>query len=127
MLPSRLFLDDFFDDFDKTKKVDKMMKCDIYEKDDLYVIEMDMPGASKEDLSLDIENVYLTINYKKEEKENDKKYIHRERYSYTNCSRKFYVGDIDEEQVDASFKDGILKVSLPKKEKEISKKTININ
>ena len=127
MLPSRLFLDDFFDDFDKPKKVDKMMKCDIYEKDDLYVIEMDMPGASKEDLSLDIENGYLTINYKKEEKETDKKYIHRERYNYTSCSRKFYVGDIDEEQVDASFKDGILKVSLPKKEKEISKKTININ
>ncbi|MCH5166682.1 MAG: Hsp20 family protein [Erysipelotrichales bacterium] len=127
MLPSRLFLDDFFDDFDKNKKIDKMMKCDIYEEDELYIIEMDMPGASKQDITLDIENGYLSITYKKEEKDVEKKYIHRERFSYTNCSRKFYVGDIDEAKVDASFKDGILKISLPKKEKESSKKTININ
>lgn len=127
MLPSRLFLDDFLDDFDKEKRFDKMMKCDIYEEGDLNIIEMDMPGASKEDIKLDIENGYLTINYKKESKEEEKKYIHRERYSYTNCSRKFYVGDIDEEKIDASFKDGILTIKVPKKEKEISKKTIEIN
>ena len=127
MLPSRLFLDDFFDDFDKSKRNDKMMKCDIYENGDSYVIEMDMPGASKEDITLDIENGYLSITYKKEGKETDRKYIHRERYSYTNCSRKFYVGEIDESKVDASFKDGILKITLPQKEKETSKKTININ
>ena len=129
MLPSRIFLDDFFDDFDKNKKLEKMMKCDVYEKDDLYIIEMDMPGAKKDDIKLDIENGYLTISYSKvvDDKDEDRKYIHRERHSYTSCSRQFYVGDVDEEQINASFKDGILKISLPKAEKETKKKLINID
>lgn len=128
MLPSRMFLDDFFDDFDKNKRQEKMMKCDIYEKDDLYIIEMDMPGASKKDITLDIEKGYLTISYKKEDLVDEaKKYIHRERHVFTNCSRQFYVGEVDEEKIDASFKDGILTISMPKKEKEATKKTININ
>ena len=129
MLPSRLFLDDFFDDFDKSKNYDKMMKCDVYEKDDLYVIEMDMPGVCKEDITLDIEKGYLTITYNKapEEHNDDKKYLHRERRTFTNCSRQFYVGEVDEDSINASFKDGILIISMPKKEKEAAKKTINID
>ncbi len=128
MLPSRMFLDDFFDDLDKPKKFDKMMKCDIYEKDNSYVIEMDMPGAKKEDLTINLEKGYLTISFasKKEEKE-DKKYIHRERQSYTSCSRQFYVGDVEEEQINASFKDGILTIVVPHKLEKETKRIININ
>lgn len=131
MLPSsRIFLDDFFDEIDKNTRFEKMMKCDVYEKDDLYIIEMDLPGASKKDITLDIEKGYLTITYTKEtpdcELEN-RKYVRRERHSFTNCSRQFYVGEIDEEMINASFKDGILTISMPIKEKETKKRTINID
>ncbi len=131
MLPSRIFLDDFFDEMDKNNRFEKMMKCDVYEKGDLYVIEMDLPGASKNDITLDIEKGYLTINYTKADSENDtddnKKYVRRERHSFTNCSRQFYVGEIDEEMINASFKDGILTITMPIKEKETTKRTINID
>jgi HSP20 family molecular chaperone IbpA len=91
------------------------MKSDIYEKDNSYVIEMDMPGAKKEDLTLDLEKGYLTVSFesKKDEKcDESKKYIHRERHSYTSCSRQFYVGDVEEENITAAFKDGILTIRL---------------
>lgn len=130
MLPSRIFLDDFFDEIDKNNRFEKMMKCDVYEKGDKYIIEMDMPGASKKDIALDIEKGYLTITYKKEVSENtsdERKYVRRERHSITNCSRQFYVGEIDEEMINASFKDGILTISMPIKEKETTKRTINID
>lgn len=130
MLPSRIFLDDFFDEMDKNTRYEKMMKCDVYQQDDNYVIEMDLPGASKKDITLDIEKGYLTITYTKEssnENTDDKKYIRRERHSFTNCSRQFYVGEIDEEMINASFKDGILTVTMPIKEKEVTKRTINID
>lgn len=131
MLPSRLFTDDFWNEFDKPVKLEKMMKCDIYEKDNNYVIEMDMPGAKKEDLSLDLEKGYLTISYStsknEENSDEERKYIRRERHEYTNCSREFYVGDVEEENINASFKDGILTITVPKKEKEITKKVINID
>lgn len=130
MLPSRMFLDDFFNDVDKPKNFDKMMKCDIYEQDGKYVIEMDMPGVKKEDISMEIEKGYLTISYesKKDSQETDgKKYIRRERYSYTNCSRQFYVGEVDEEAINASFKDGILIITVPLKEEKETKKVINID
>ncbi len=114
---------------EKNKKIDKMMKCDVYEKDEKYIIEMDLPGANKSDITLDIEKGYLRISYKKEnvEKDENKKYIHRERISVTNCSREFYVGEVDEEMINASFKDGILTISMPIKEKEATKKIINID
>ena len=128
MLPSRMFLDDFFDDLDKPKKFDKMMKCDIYEKDNSYVIEMDMPGANKEDLSINLEKGYLTISFNsKREEKNDKKYIHRERHCYTSCSRQFYVGDVEESLINASFKDGILTITVPQKFEKETKKIINID
>lgn len=131
MLPSRLFTDDFWNEFDKPVKLEKMMKCDIYEKGNNYVIEMDMPGAKKEDLTLDLEKGYLTISYStsknEESRDEERKYIRRERHEYTNCSREFYVGDVEEENINASFKDGILTITVPKKEKEVTKKVINID
>lgn len=129
MLPSRLFTDDFWNEFDKPVKLEKIMKCDIYEKDNNYVIEMDMPGVKKEELNLDIEKGYLTVSYEQkiDETEEEKKYIHRERHEYTNCSRRFYIGEVEEDNINASFKDGILTITVPKKEKETTKKVIDIN
>ena len=116
MLPTKLFFDNFFDDLDTPKNLDKMMKCDIYEKDGNYNIEMDLPGFKKENINLDYKDGYLKISAKSvvEEDEN-KKYIRRER-SVNECVRDFYVGDIDESLIKASFKDGILTITVPKEE-----------
>ena len=69
----------------------------------------------------------MPISFEKEEEdEENKKYLHRERKSYSKVSRSFYLGDIDEEDIDASFKNGILVVSAPKKKEIETKKTISI-
>lgn len=130
MLPSRVFFDNFFDDFDSSKKLDKMMKCDIYEEEGNYIIEMDIPGFKKEDIKMELEDGYLTISAEKNsdlEEKNNKKYVRRERHSYAKCERQFYVGNISEDDIKAKFNDGILKISVPKeKETKDTKKVIMI-
>ena len=127
MLPSRIFFDNFFDDFEPPKKLDKMMKCDIYEKEGKYILEMDVPGFKKEDINMELENGYLKVSAEKtldsDEKEN-KKYVRRERHSFTKCERSFYVGDVSEEDIKAKFKNGILEISVPKEEKKKEDKQI---
>ncbi len=131
MLPSRIFFDNFFDDLEPSRKMDKMMKCDIYEKDGKYTIEMDVPGFKKEDIKMELSNGYLTISAEKtqeSDESDDKKYLRRERKSYEKCERQFYVGDVDDADVKAEFKDGILTIVVPKETKEEeSKKVINID
>lgn len=130
MLPSRIFFDNFFDDLDSPKKINNMMKCDIYETESEYHIEMDTPGFKKEEIKMELSNGYLTITAEKKNDSNEedgKKYIRRERV-YAKEMRQFYVGDIDEERVKAEFKDGMLLVSVPKESKEKeTKKIINID
>ncbi len=128
MLPSRIFFDSFLDDMEP-KKFDKMMKCDIYEENGMYHILMDAPGFKREDISIEFHKGDLKIVLAhKENKKDDKKYVRRERTSFTRCERSFYLGDIDEDKIKAEFKDGILKISVPKDDKrETSKKVINID
>ena len=132
MLPMRKYyldsiFDDFMDDVEPTRYPMEMMKCDIYEKDGAYHIEADIPGFKKEEIAVECEDGYLTITAEKnEEKEDsDKKYLKRER-SYSKNTRKFYVGDIDSNEIKAEFKDGILSLVVPKQEKLSNKKTIDI-
>ena len=126
LVPRKIFFDDFFDDFVPAFK-DNSMKCDIYEKGDKYYIEMDIPGYSKEDIDIDIDNDYITVTASKdfEENDEDKNYIRKER-SYSKMSRSFYVGDADKEDIKAEFKNGILKIEVPKQEKVETKKKIEI-
>ena len=128
MLPSRIFFDNFLDDIEP-KKMDKMMKCDIYEENGMYHILMDAPGFKKEDINIEFDKGDLKIILTNKEKEKDnKKYVRKERSSFSRCERSFYLGDIDENEIKAEYKDGILKVSVPKDEKrETSKKIINID
>ena len=130
MLPSRVFFDNFFDDFESPKKLDKMMKCDIYEEDNNYVIEMDVPGFKKEDINMELDDGYLKISAEKKsdsEEKDGKKYVRRERHCYSKCEGQFYVGNIKDEDIKAKFKDGILKISVPKEEeKKETKKVIMI-
>lgn len=125
MLPSRIFFDDMFDDFKEENK----MKCDIYEKDDIYNVEVDIPGIKKEDIKIEFNKGTLTITAesKREEVDKSKKYLHRERRMYGKVQRSFYLGDIDDENIKASFNDGILKIEIPKKIEEETKKYIDID
>lgn len=123
LVPKRNFdlFDDFFDDNFFNKKEKNLMKTDIKEKKDKYVMEMDLPGFEKENIKLELNNGYLTITGKQENKidEEEEKYVHKERF-YGECTRSFYVGDnIKEEDIDAEFKNGTLKIDIPKKEEQI--------
>jgi len=114
--------DNFFGDDDFfTKKEHHLMKTDIKEKKDKYIIVMDLPGYDKENINLELNNGYLEVTAKVEENNDEgdeEKFVRRERF-YGECSRSFYVGDdIKEEDINAEFKNGTLKVEVPKKEIE---------
>ena len=121
LVPRRNFdlFDDFFKDDFFTKKDTSLMKTDIKETKDNYLIEMDLPGYDKDNINLSLKDGYLSISAKVEKEENEneeEKYVRKERF-YGECSRSFYVGDdITEEDIDAEFKNGILKIEIPKKE-----------
>ena len=117
-----MFRDPFFDE-----RESRVMKTDIKEKKDKYVIDIDLPGYEKENIKIEVEDGYLTvhasINSNKEEKE-EGKFVRKERY-VGSCSRSFYVGeDVKEDDIKATFRNGILKLEVPKKEekKELSEK-----
>lgn len=135
MMPRRNDFDligEMFDDPFFFQHESKLMKTDIREKDDKYLIDVDLPGYDKEDIKISVEDGYLniqaTVNKKNDEKEKGK-FIRKERYMGT-CSRSFYVGDeIKSEDVKATFKKGILKLEIPKieeKKKMPNKKYIQI-
>ncbi len=126
----RDFFDGWFDDFfppypprKDMKRFNAIMKTDVKETENNYVLDVDMPGFDKKDISLELENGYLTISAKREnkvEEKDEKRYIRRER-SFGQFSRSFYIGEVDENEIEANLKDGILTIKLPKQKKEIKK------
>ena len=89
---------------------------------------MDLPGYEKDNIKIQIEDGYLSIlataNSSKDENDDQGEFVRKERY-FGECSRSFYIGDdITEEDIRASFKNGTLKIEVPKKEakKEIPEK-----
>ena len=126
MLMPSIFNDNLFDDlFDfnySTFRYDttELMKTDIKETDNGYEVTMNLPGVKKEDVKAELKDGYLTIqassNTSKDEKDNDGRYIRRERYAGT-CSRSFYVGDaVTQEDIKAKFENGTLTLDIPKKD-----------
>ena len=99
----------------------ELMKTDIKETDAGYELEIDLPGFTKDEVSAELNNGYLTVSAAKgldqDEQEKDTgRYIRRERYA-GSCQRSFYVGDdVTEEDINGEFKHGILKLFVPKKE-----------
>lgn len=93
-------------------------KVDLKEDENNYIIAADLPGINKENIDINFENNYLTISAKRQNDIEDKtgNYVRRER-RYGEFKRSFYIDNVDENTIDASFKDGELKVTLPKKEK----------
>ena len=128
LIPRKFYLDDIFDDFLTTKK-EQTMKCDIYEKDGNYHIEMDVPGFSKKDISVEAKDGYLTVsaskNSENNEEDENKNYIRRERV-YGKYERSFYLGDLDQDKIDATFDNGCLKITVPKKAEVDNRKVIEI-
>lgn len=135
MIPRRSgfdIFDEVFNDPFFTKKENKLMKTDVKEKDGNYILEIDVPGYSKEDIKIELNEGYLTVtaskNETKEEKDKKGNYIHQERF-VGECSRSYYAGDgVKEEDIKASFKNGTLTLEFPKEQpKQIeSKKYIQI-
>ena len=130
LIPRNFYLDDIFDDFHPVAPRMDTMKCDVYEKDGNYNIEMDIPGYKKNDISIECEDGLLTVTaekkYDNKEEDKSKKYIRRER-RYGKVSRSFTFNDIDQDGIRANFHEGILKIVVPKKEQGDSKKVIEIN
>ena len=123
LMPS-IFGENLFDDwmdfsfpsFDRAfyeSNTRNMMKTDVKETDQGYELDIELPGYKKEDVRAQLKDGYLTVQAAKNE---EGAYIRRERYAGT-MSRSFYVGDnVTEEDIHAKFEDGILKLSVPKKE-----------
>jgi Molecular chaperone (small heat shock protein) len=107
--------------YQKSEK--NLMKTDVKETEGAYEVAIDLPGFKKEDVNASLENGYLTIsaakNESKDEKDENGTYIRRERYC-GSCSRRFFVGNsVKEEDIRAKFEDGILKLSVAKKEPQL--------
>ena len=92
-------------------------KVDVKDNGSSYELTADLPGFNKDNVTLNYEHNYLTISAKKEdshdEKDDQDNFIRRER-SYGQMSRSFYISNVDERKATAEFKDGVLKVQLPK-------------
>ena len=136
MLPS-IFGENLFDDFFSDpfgmmvpqgrdplygKHAKNLMKTDVRETDESYELDVDLPGFTKDEISVELKNGYLTIQAAKslDKDQSDKKgkYIRQERYAGA-CSRTFYVGEgVQPEDVTASFENGILQLSVPKAAKK---------
>ena len=137
MLMPRMFDEDLFDNwmdfpFEREfsrrnplygKREKNLMKTDVRQTEDGYELDIDLPGFKKEDVSVKLENGYLTVSAARAVDENEAKdssgYIHKERWS-GSCSRSFYLGDgISKQDVKARMEDGILHLTLPKKAPEL--------
>ena len=138
MLMPSIFGEDMFDDFMRDfpffdenagNKIEKklygrhaknMMKTDIKELEGGYELEMDLPGFTKDEITAELKDGYLTVSATKgldkdEQEKETGKYIRRERYAGA-CQRSFYVGeDVTEQDIKAEFKHGMLKLFVPKK------------
>ena len=120
-----VFNDSFFNDFMMPTNLNgSAFKVDVKDNGNTYELIADFPGMKKENINLNYENSYLTISAKTEEgkdEQDDKgNYIRRERH-VGSMSRSFYIDNIDENKISAEFKDGILKVDLPKKVEDMPK------
>ena len=124
------FMNDFaFPDFTDNANIEKalygkhaknLMKTDVKDTENGYEVDIDLPGFKKDEISIELENGYLTVSaakgLDKDEEDKKGKYIRKERYAGA-MQRSFYVGDdITEEDIKAEFKHGILKIFVPKKE-----------
>ena len=132
LFPSRAFdlFDDMFNDPFFTNSyptnTTQIMRADVQEGDHSYVVDIELPGYSKDNVQAELKDGYLTItaskNSSNDEKDSHGKYIRKERYTGT-CKRTFYVGEtVKQEDIKAAFKDGILRLVIPKDTPQVEEK-----
>ena len=116
--PANIFRD--MDEFERSVFGNRCMPAfgtDVTENEDSYLLQTDLPGFSKEEIKIDVNDNVLTIsaehNNENEQKENDK-YVRRER-SYGKYTRSFEVEDVDLDNISAKYENGVLTLTLPKK------------
>lgn len=126
MLPDR-FIDDMFD-FGPVRGPKEKMECDVYEENGNYVVEASVAGFNKEDIKIETEDgsIIISAEKKEESKDENKKYLRRERHFHSKIQRAFYLGDINEDEIKASFENGVLKITVPKREAKSNRKYIDI-
>lgn len=97
-----------------------LMKTDIKETDEAYLMDVELPGYDKKDINVSLEDGYVTVKAEKsenKEEENKHNYIRRERCS--SCSRSYYVGeDVKESDIKAKYENGVLNIVVPKAEEK---------
>ncbi len=121
---------DFFDwAIDSPKKTNHgYLKTDIKEFDKNYILYVEVPGYKKDDIDISFDDGYLTISVSAENGYNEKDgYVRKERY-FENYTRKFYVGNVSETDINASLDNGVLMICIPKtNDTKQEKKRITIN
>ena len=126
--PSRDLFDRFFDDWDFSslfsEKNEWTPAFDIAENDKDYVVTAELPGIDIKDMEISISDGILSVKgEKKQEKDEESEGYHRIERRYGSFQRSFRIpGKVESDKVDASYKDGILKVLLPKAEGTETKK-----
>lgn len=114
------FFDNLFEDVNSENFGALSMKTDIKENQDKYTLEVELPGFDKNNISLNLKDGYLTVTAKvnrsiKHEEGKKEGFVHRERFS-GSATRSYYVGDIEQKDIHASYKDGVLSIDLPKED-----------
>ena len=113
-------LDDAINSFFKPMFIEEkqsFMKTDIRETENSYLMDVEVAGFDKKEISLSFEKGYLIIMANKEEtSDKNDKYIRRERSC--RLSRSYYVGEVNKDAIKAKYENGILQVEIPKKQKE---------
>ena len=103
------------------------LKLDVKDQETNYLVEAEMPGIKKEEITLDYQDDQLLISVRKNEEINEEKenYIHRERRT-TSMQRSIYLKDVKIDGIDAKLEDGVLKIMIPKTEVSSAKRQIEI-
>lgn len=122
-------LDDFFGDpwLPNRNMLRDIFKVDVRDEDSAYKIEADVPGLTKEEVDLSVEDkdLIISVNKKEEKNEESENYIHRERRT-SSMSRRLRLADANLDEVKAELKDGVLCVTVPKKDAGEAVKKIDI-
>ncbi len=120
-------LDDFFSDPWMSGRHREAFKMDVQQTDKEYLIEAELPGAKKDEVSIELAEGTLQISYNHEEAKDEKNnnYIHRERRSVSS-SRSIYLSDADAEGVHAKLDGGILKITVPRQQRTDNTRKIDI-
>lgn len=92
------------------------LRTNIKELEKIYLFEINVAGLSKDDINIDIEDGYLIVTVDEKKVNEEENYYLRKEIVYKNCKRKYYIGNIKQDQINAKLNDGILTIEVPKED-----------